>query len=161
MATISAMGNIPMILYLDEIETDVSLISTIPAAQIAMVKVFSNFAGATGNAAGGVLAIYTKKGADMNDMMQHAADMIKYNGYSVTKEFYAPDYAVDKSSKAQTDNRITLDWRPSILVNHINPKIPITFYNNDRTKSFKIIVEGMTIDGKMLLIEKTITQKGF
>jgi len=157
----SSMGAIPMILYLNEIETESSVIATLPAAEIAMVKVFSNFAGATGGGAGGVLAIYTKKGSDLADVMQHTADIAKYNGYSVTKEFYVPDYAVDKSAKAQPDKRITLDWRPNILVNNVNPKIPVTFYNNDRTKSFKIVVEGMTIDGKMLLIEKTINRKGF
>lgn len=159
--TISSLGNIPMTLYLDEIETDASFISTIPAGQIAMVKIFGNFAGATGNAPGGVLAVYTKKGADMNDVMRYAAAMSKFNGYSISKEFYAPDYAVNKSIKTQTDNRITLDWRPNILVNNVNPKIPFTFYNNDRTKSFKIVIEGMTLDGKMLMIEKTISRKGF
>ena len=50
-----------MILYLNEIETDAGVIATIPGNQIAMVKVFSSFAGASGNGAGGVLAIYTKK----------------------------------------------------------------------------------------------------
>ena len=160
-ASISSMGNIPMTLYLDEIETDAAFISTIPGNQIAMVKVFSTLVASAGNAPGGVLAIYTKKGADMNDVMRYAAAMVKYKGYAVIKEFYAPDYAVDKSARSQTDNRITLDWRPDIHINNVNPKIPLTFYNNDRTKSFKIVVEGMTLDGKMIMIEKTITRKGF
>ena len=160
-ASISAMGNIPMIIYLDEIETDASFVSTIPANQVAMVKVFGSFAAAAGNGPGGVLAIYTKKGADMNDVMRFGSSMIKYNGYTITKEFYAPDYTVDKSTKSETDNRITLDWRPDVFVNNVNPKIPVTFYNNDRTKAFKIVVEGMTRDGKILMIEKTIGIKGF
>ncbi len=160
-ASASSMGPIPMIVYLNEIETDASVIATIPANQIAMVKLYSNFVGAVGNGAGGALAIYTKKGADMANVMQSAADMVKYNGYTVTKEFYAPDYGVDNSARTPADNRITLDWRPDILVNNINPKIPVTFYNSDRTKSFKIVVEGMTIDGKMLMIEETINRKDF
>ena len=159
--SVSSMGAIPMILYLNEIETDANVIATLPADQIAMVKLFSHFAGASGGGAGGVLAIYTKKGSDLADVMQYTADIAKYNGYSVIKEFYAPNYAVDKSARTQTDNRITLDWRPDIRINNINPKIPVTFYNNDRTKNFKIVVEGMTIDGKMLLIEKTMSRKGF
>lgn len=158
-ASVSAMGNIPMTIYLDEIETDASFVSIIPANQIALVKVFGNFIGTVGNGPGGVLAIYTRKGADMNDVMKYGSSMVKYNGYSITKEFYAPDYAADKLAKTKTDNRITLDWRPDILVNNVNPKIPVTFYNNDRTKSFKIVVEGMTLDGKMLMLEKTILPK--
>ncbi len=161
-ASISSMGNIPMILYLNEIETDAGVIATIPGNQIAMVKVFSSFAGASGNGAGGVLAIYTKKDADITTLSS-AADMVKYRGYSVVKEFYAPDYSVNKTSKEKTDHRITLDWRPAIFINHINPRIPITFYNNDRTKQFKIVVEGMTLEGKMIMIEKIISpaQKAF
>ncbi|MEO6612365.1 MAG: hypothetical protein ABIT05_06490 [Chitinophagaceae bacterium] len=155
-ASASSMGPIPMILYLNEIETDASVIGTIPADQVAMVKVFSSFAGAVGNGAGGVLAIYTKKDADITSLTS-AADMLKYQGYSVVKEFYAPDYTVNKTARDKADNRITLDWRPDIFVNHINPRIPVTFYNNDRTKKFRVVVEGMTTDGKMIFIERIIS----
>ena len=110
---------------------------------------------------GGVLAVYTRKDADMNNMMQHAADLHTYNGYTISKEFYAPDYSVTKP--VVPDNRITLDWRPTILINNIDPSIPFRFYNNDRTKNFKIVVEGMTIDGKMLHLEEIVgaAKKGF
>jgi|CXWL01.1.fsa_nt_gi hypothetical protein len=160
-ASISSMGNIAMTLFLDEIETDASVIATIPASQVALVKVYNSFAGAWGNAPGGVLAVYTKKGQDYLNSATSFANNRIYNGYTVIKEFYAPDYAVDKPAEALADNRITLDWRPDILVNNVNPKIPVTFYNNDRAKSFKIVVEGMTVDGKMLMIERTISHKGF
>lgn len=157
-SSVSSMGAIPMILYLNEIETESSVIATLPADKIAMVKLFSHFPGATGGGAGGVLAIYTKKGSDLADVMQYTADIAKYNGYSVIKEFYAPDYKVDKLGSVKTDNRITLDWRPNILLNNVNPRIPVTFYNTDRTKNFKIVVEGMTQDGKMISIEKIISR---
>jgi hypothetical protein len=53
-------------------------------------------------------------------------------------------------------------WNPAIFSDDINPKMPVVFYNNDRTKQFKIVVEGLTADGKMLMIEKTIGgRKGF
>jgi len=84
--------------------------------------------------------------------------MISYKGYSVIKEFYSPDYSVEKNNK-KADNRITLYWNPAIFVDGINPDIPITFYNNDRTKQYKLVVEGMTTDGKMLMIEKIIAAK--
>ncbi len=162
-ASASSMGLIPMTLYLNEIETDASFISTIPASQIAMVKIYSSFAGAVGNAPGGVLAVYTKKGSDMEDVTSSAADLLRYRGYSLVKEFYAPDYKVDKAAAGKTDHRITLDWRPNIFVNNVNPKIPVTFYNNDRTKSYRVIVEGMTISGKLIYAEKIIApvQKAF
>ncbi len=158
-ASISSMGNIPMTLFLDEFETDASYIASIPASQVALVKVYSTFAGAAGNAPGGVMAIYTKKGQDYVNTSGFANHSI-YNGYSVVKEFYAPDYSVTKLD-GKVDNRITLDWRPNVLINSIDPKISFSFYNNDRTKSFRVIVEGMTNDGKLLMIEKIFRTKGF
>ena len=154
-ATVSSMGAVPMTLYLDEVPTDASFISSIPPNQVAMVKVFSSFVGAVGNGAGGALAIYTKKGADFYNSSS-IQDQVKYEGYSLIKEFYSPDYAVDIKEKNKTDHRITLQWIPNIIVNNINPKIPVVFFNNDRTKQFKIVVEGMTTDGKMIFIEKTV-----
>jgi hypothetical protein len=52
-----------------------------------------------------------------------------------------------------------LYWNPALSADSINPKIPIVFYNSDRARQFKIVVEGMTLDGKMLMIEKTIGYK--
>ena len=158
--TASSLGLIPMTLYLDEIETDASFISSVPANQVAMVKVYSSFVGAVGNGAGGVLAIYTKKGTDLYNSAA-ISDMVSYQGYSVIKEFYAPDYTVETAAIKKQDNRITLLWAPQVFVNSINGNIPVTFYNNDRTKQFKIVVEGMTNDGKMLMIEKTFGRKPF
>lgn len=151
-ASISSMGNIPMVLYLDEIETDASVIATIPANQIALVKVYNSFAASTGNGAGGVLSIYTKKGEDYGKSGSYG-NLVIYSGYTITKQFYAPDYSVIKEND-KPDNRITLEWRPSVFVNNINPKIPVTFYNNDRTKRFKVVVEGMTNSGKLICLEK-------
>ena len=157
--TVSSMGVLPMTIYLSEIDTEAEVIATIPANQIALVKVYSSFAGATGNGGGGVLSIYTKKDADID--YNSKADMIGYSGYSIIKEFYAPDYSVNKAALATPDNRITLDWRPLIFIKGANPTIPFTFYNNDRSKSFKVVVEGMTSEGKLLMFEKTISAKGF
>jgi hypothetical protein len=160
LGTASSLGLIPMTLYLDEIETDASFISSIPANQVAIVKVYNSFVGAAGNGAGGVLAIYTKKGTDL-DNSATITDMIRYRGYSIIKEFYAPDYSVNTTAIKKQDSRITLLWAPQIISNSINGKIPFTFYNNDRTKEFKVVVEGMTVNGKLLMIEKTFSRKGF
>lgn len=151
-ASMSSMGDIPMALFLDEIETDASVIATIPANQIALVKVYSSFAGATGNAPGGMLSLYTKKGQDYVNGGA-IANQVAYSGYSVIKEFYSPDY---KREESRPDNRITLLWRPNIILNSINPVLPVGFYNTDRTKQYRVVVEGMTVSGKMLSLETVI-----
>jgi hypothetical protein len=156
-ASASSMGEFPMTIFLNEIPSDADAIATIPAYEIALVKVFSSFVGAPGNAPGGVLAIYTKKDADLR-LLPSSGDVINYRGYSIIKEFYSPDYSRAPDNK-KTDYRITLYWNPAIIADGFNPKIPITFYNNDRTKQFKVVMEGVTDDGKLLMIEKTIGAK--
>ncbi len=156
--TISSLGAIPMTLFLNEVETPAAIIATIPADQIAMVKLFSSFVGASGS--GAALAIYTKKEADYYKSIPSAGEIITYNGFSVIKEFYSPDHSTPSKSEAP-DHRITLHWKPDIFVNGKNIKIPVRFYNNDRSRSFKIVAEGMTVDGKLLLIEKIIGAKAF
>lgn len=154
MPSVSSLGNQPMTLYLDEIETDANIIATLMASEIALIKVYSSFAAASGGGAGGALAIYTKKGEDRRDV-KSLSNLQNYNGYSVIKEFYAPDYKEIRPAE-KPDNRITIDWRPSLFINSINPNIPFSFYNNDRTKSFKVVVEGMTTSGKLIWLEKII-----
>jgi hypothetical protein len=152
--SVSSMGNIPMTIFLDEVETDISVLAALPANQVALVKIYNTFAGAWGNAPGGVLSIYSKKGADYVSGTSFA-NLSFYNGYSVIKEFYAPDYKMPAPAD-KPDNRITLDWRPNIFVNNINPRIPVSFYNNDRTKAFKVVMEGMTSTGKLIWLEKVV-----
>ncbi|MGQ0738689.1 MAG: hypothetical protein ACT4OJ_06480 [Bacteroidota bacterium] len=156
-ASMSSMGNIAMTIFLDEIETDASVLATIPANQVALVKVHQSFAGAAGNAPGGVLSVYTKKGEDYSGGGIFA-NLAFYQGYSVVKEFYEPDYKVKKGN-AKPDTRTTLSWRPAIFVNNVNPRIPVSFFNNDRTKKFKVVVQGMTTSGKLISFEKIISGK--
>ena len=153
--SVSSMGPIPMIIYLNEIETDATVIASIPPGDIALVKLYSSFPGATGNGGGGVLAIYTKKDIDISHARK--GDVMNYKGFSIRKEFYSPDYRLLQGSFVKEDKRITLQWIPGILLNHINPSIPIRFYNSDRTKKYRVIVEGMTNSGKLIFGEKTFS----
>jgi hypothetical protein len=148
-----------MALFLNETRTDAIALASIRPSDISLIKVYSNFAGGGGD----VLAIYTKKGEDTRPSGEQSSTVyqVLYKGYSVNKEFYSPDYHVNVSDKDNTDNRITLHWVPYLSAGNIDPKLPIVFYNNDRTKQFKIVIEGMTVNGKMLMIEKTIGSKSF
>jgi hypothetical protein len=159
--TMSLRSPVPMILYLNEMKVDAASIAAVRASDISLVKVYSNFVGAEHNGAGGVLSVYTKKGEDTYAAQVSSIYQVNYKGYSVSKEFYSPDYTVDVAEKYKTDNRITLQWIPDLFVSDIDPKLPIVFYNNDRTKQFKVVIEGMTTNGKILMIEKTFNAKPF
>lgn len=154
--SLSSLGPIPMTIYLNEIETDATVIATLPPTEIALVKVYSQFVAATGGGAGGAMAIYTRKGTDIVNSSR--GDIIRYNGFTVVKDFFAPNYKTDPALLKKPDTRITLDWRPNIFVNNVDPVIPVSFYNSDRTKRFRIVVEGMTTSGKLISVEQVISK---
>lgn len=144
----------PVQLFLDEMQMqDATFISSIPPNQIALIKIYPQFIGARGN--GPAIAIYTKRGDDLNEEMESTGDIVDYDGYSIIKEFYSPDYSTPPDIDYR-DNRLTLYWQPEVITDTANPNIPIHFYNNDRTKKFKVIAEGVTKDGKLLMLEQTV-----
>jgi hypothetical protein len=58
---VSSMGEMPMAIFLDEVPSDADALSSIPANQIALVKVYSSFVAASGNAPGGYLLFIQKR----------------------------------------------------------------------------------------------------
>jgi len=149
----SSMGNPPMAIYLNEIEVDADILLTIPAAEIALVKLFSSFAAAQGGGPGGALAIYTKKPELLRENKSNA---VSFYGYDPIKSFPIPDYELDTPLREKTDQRITLFWQSNFFMNNASNKMPIRFFNNDRTKRYRIVVEGWTTEGQPLYLEKIL-----
>ncbi len=147
-------GPIQMSVFLDEAQVDASFISTMKVSDIAMVKVFANGLSPT---SGGTLALYTKRdvGNGPNSMLANTIEET-IEGFSPTKEFFSPDYAVGKENDVKMDERTTLYWNPYLNTDSENNKISFSFYNADKVKKFRIIIEGILEDGKLLHIEKMI-----
>ncbi|MEO8582346.1 MAG: hypothetical protein ABI415_01045 [Flavitalea sp.] len=152
--TMSWRGGTPT-LFLNEMTSDVEMIQSMSMADVAMVKVFRPpFFGAPGGGSGGAVAIYTKKGAALNKDVK-GLDFAKIAGYSVPREFYSPDYSKYDDRHTMADYRPTLYWNPFVLTDKNSRRILFTFYNNDITKKFRVIIEGCNIEGKLTRIEKT------
>lgn len=147
-----ASGYIPMNLYLDEFPADATMISTIPLRDIALIRVYS--AGIMGN--GGALAVYTKKDSDSksNRLLENMTSL-KLPGFSKTEAFYSPDYN-SKTINIKRDSRKTLYWAPAVTYLPEDGKLPFRFFTNDSGKGYKIILQGISIDGKLLYVEKTV-----
>jgi hypothetical protein len=154
--TLTWRGSTPGI-YLNEIETDAGSIKNIAVTDIAMVKVYSpGSAGAMGNGSGGVIAVYTKRGASRKpDPNIKGLEMVRITGYSVKREFYSPDYLINPEPETD-DIRTTLYWNPNLQANKSKRTISIPFYNSDVTHKIRIILEGFNDDGKLIHLEKII-----
>ncbi|ULQ51552.1 hypothetical protein [Flavihumibacter fluvii] len=149
-------GSTPTLFY-NEMQSDVQLIQNLTMSDVAMIKVFKPpFFGAPGGGSGGAIAVYTKKGAKTNTANIKGLSFSKVPGYLAEKQFYSPDYSLAETDRSQEDNRTTLYWNPFLLTEKNNRRIFITFYNNDVTKKFRVIVEGLNVEGKLTRIEKIV-----
>lgn len=87
----------------------------------------------------GVIAIYTKRGADKNQ--KKPPNLFKYNGFYKTREFYSPNYDVSDKRHVKPDKRATLFWNPTFMTD-TNGKASFEFFNSDEATNFQIVVEG-------------------
>jgi hypothetical protein len=148
-----------VLVYIDEHEMTTSDLENLSLTQVAYIKFIPNFAG-RGPEDGGTginpaLSVYTRKGDDLIDRRPTEKDLgsVKIAGYSPIREFYSPDYT-QTNDNAGTDARTTLLWMPYLLTDKANRKIPVIFYNNDFTRRFRIVLEGINDEGKLIHIEK-------
>jgi hypothetical protein len=157
--TASWRGGTPTF-YLNEMRTDINEVNTIPMADIAYVKVISpGSAGVISNTGGGVIAIYTRKGGDVVRNDQSSLGVVKLRGYSPVKEFYSPNYASsDNNDHFYDDLRTTLYWNPMILLEKTKKRFKFQFFNNDITSRFRLVMEGINDDGKLVHVEKIISK---
>lgn len=156
--------------YLDErpiLFTDLYLIDV---HNIAYIKVFSPpFAGGFNSSGtnpgssvpgGGAIALYSRRTSNAvyreGGLLPGITEFKTITGYTPVKEFYSPEYAEAEQSKANEDLRSTLLWDPWINLDKNHKKVILSFYNNDVTHAFRLVLEGMDGKGKLVYISKLL-----
>lgn len=141
-------------IFLNEMPSDAGAVMGIQMSDVAYIKVFRPpFMASAGSGASGAIAIYTKKSGDkIADVkgLNHAV----MSGYSTYKEFYNPDYTYTQPKSP--DTRTTLYWNPYVLTDKSSKTFRFDFFNNDFTKKFRVVLEGVNAAGKLARIEKII-----
>ena len=150
--TLQWRGGAPEI-FLDEMPADAGMISSIPVSDVAYIKVMRPpFMGGS-NGGNGAIAIYTRRGDDAKPAPGKGLDNNTVTGYTAARQFYSPNYGTFNSDNEKSDIRTTLYWNPQAITTRENNKITLTFYNNDVTKAFRVVIEGMSKDGRLAHIE--------
>ena len=129
----------PVNIYLDEMRSSISTISTIPLSTIAMVKIIKeNFA-----LGGTSIAIYTKQGNYMplENESKSTIKKITLNGYNKEDQFIIPDYKNNDLNDINSDFRDVLYWNPFLELSP-NKTSKVTFDNSDITNHFRVIILG-------------------
>jgi hypothetical protein len=129
----------------------------IPVSDIALVKAFPPpFVYSPSGMLGGAIAVYTKRTEDYKQPEIKGLPNLLLAGYTKFREFYSPSYEQPDERFKKADNRTTLYWDPSLITNQVQQHIRIDFFNNDFTKSFNIVLEGINAAGKMVRVVRTI-----
>jgi hypothetical protein len=144
----------PTKLFLNESETTIDFLKGILVSDVALVKYWppgsAQFSGA---GIADVLAIYTKK--PNGNVSSGLAPMSKfsYDGYMPVQDF-TKDFLEKKEALAS--KRATVYWNPNLAPADDKPVYTIRFNNSTDAKKLRIVLEGYTIDGKLLYFEKEI-----
>ncbi len=152
--TLQWRGGSPQ-LYLDEMTADPAMISGIPITDVAYIKVMRPpFIGGTGGGSAGAIAIYTRRGDDVKSAPGKGLANNTVTGYSDLREFYSPNYSSFTTDNDKRDIRTTLYWNPQVITTPKKNQVVLTFYNNDISNGFRVVIEGMTKDGRLAHVEQ-------
>lgn len=140
-------------IFIDQVPSNIAQLRVIRVQDVALIKFFeAGFVGVGSEFPGGAIAVYLKT---KDEAKPDKLNYFEYKGYAITKEFYNPDYSLP-ANQMVTDNRTTLYWNPDGFTSLENRSVKVSFYNNDFSKKFKVVVEGFDADGKLVHLEKII-----
>jgi len=102
----------------------------------------------------GVVVIYTKNGISETLLAEERLKNEKkpeitrfvHPGYYQAKEFYSPVYNTSNAKLKQSDFRSTLYWNPNVKLNK-KGEGKIMFYSSDISTTYRVALEGVTING--------------
>jgi TonB-dependent SusC/RagA subfamily outer membrane receptor len=143
---------------LNNVPVDAATLSQISPRDVESVEVFKDpsrtaiFGSQGGN---GVIAVYTKTGANISYNSVGGTLVAKYSGYSAPRVFYSPKYEEGGSSTSLTDKRATLYWNPLLKTGN-DGKAEVTYYNSESATKHLVIVEGIDQKGRLGRLVKLV-----
>jgi hypothetical protein len=153
-------GNLPYF-YVDETPVQWDFVMDISLEEVALIRFMPPpvwFVPYNGGNVGAIM-IYTKKQSDEIRVMTGLSDNFDhyiFNGFSITREFNAPDH-VKLQQAGLMDDRITLYWNHDVETDN-NGVLKFRFHNTDIAKKFRVIIQGMDAQGRLVYLQQTVQQ---
>lgn len=148
------MGSRQPLLVIDGLETDWDRLRDIPMGDIDKIEILkTGFTTAVYGSRGGdgVIAVLTKMGK--GDWEYEFKRIVRgritprVRGFQQAREFYSPKYSSLNINDPKPDYRPTLFWNPNIRLE--NSETKIEFYTADNLARYKVIIEGISKNGKI------------
>jgi len=150
-------------LYIDEMPADANLIGSVNVSDIAMIKIIKGPFALMTSGGGGTIAIYTARGNIRPAQREPSLPNNTIKGYDTVKKFFTPYYDIKSVPQPDTDTRDLLQWQTIISPTIGIDKSRIVFFNNDNSKRYRVIIQGINENGIPIFVEKIIEpeQKAF
>jgi hypothetical protein len=133
---------------------DVQSVSALSPSMVDRVEVVTRASPQYGSrGANGLIAIYTKSGFKTDGTKDYLSHKLK--GYDRPRLFYSPDYSKDKEA-VNPDFRTTIFWKPDVRTDE-KGIASVNFYTADLATRYRIVVEGVTDQGKPVRAVSFIT----
>lgn len=143
-------------IFIDEEISSMDFLRLLRAQDIALVKFYeAGFVGVGSSYPGGAVAVYTKS-RFREEQQPDKLEFFEQKGYTLSKEFYNPDYSIAETAKTASDNRTTLYWNPDVITEPDSKTIKLRFFNNDISKKYKVVIEGFDANGRLVHEERII-----
>lgn len=147
----SFSGPVPMQIIIDGMYVEPEFLSSVNPNDVETIEILKS----GGNTAiygmrggGGVLIVTTKRGGSNTGFRAYAPGIVSYNpkGFYKGREFYSPDYNDPAINAKIPDLRTTVYWNPNVISDSTG-KAEVEFYNADGAGNYKVIAEGINIEG--------------
>ena len=97
-----------------------------------------------------IVSFQTREGDLPFFQLSDNSQLLNYDCPQLPLPFEFPDYSIDKvKTSRKPDFRSTLYWNPSVEYAKDKP-VNLSFYTSDLSGEFKVTVEGITTDGKLM-----------
>lgn len=95
----------------------------------------------------GVVNIFTKRGISPGGETGNVPTL-KIAGYAKSRKFNSPNYGGPNPGRVSEDRRSLLYWNPNITANGGTGAAAVSFFAADGEGQYRVIVEGVTEEGK-------------
>lgn len=152
MAYLPRSGGRPMSVVLDGVPISNEVLGTIHPLDLQSIEVLTSptyttiYSSLNGR---GVILLTTRRDG-FTQGFKRKPGVLGYNspgGFYVAREFYSPQYTTTVTNQ-RSDLRTTVYWSPQVVTDE-NGKASINYFNTDEPGVYRIVLEGMDINGNL------------
>ena len=155
-------GQDPVLFFVDDMPVDYTEVQTMMVSDVKSIQMVNGEEAQflTADGSGGIFVIQLKDGVEVGSMETLPSfAKVQHLGWKKPDAFYQPKYEVDSvRNDVKPDLRTTLAWEPVVRTD-AQGHAQVHFYANDFPVNYRVLIEGVTVNGKIICSEAYIGKK--